>query len=414
MAAEANGSTFKLGHRPALDGVRGVSILVVMFEHGFLFKYGRGGFLGVDIFFVLSGLLITSLLAQEWQETSTLSFKNFYARRALRLLPALFALVIFTSIQVLIFPPAAGRAAVFRHLLGVLFYVENWAGGYTVIGHTWSLSIEEQFYIAWPIIFFFLLKLKLSPRKMIAVLAALIGLVAVHRAQMFYRRYGFVLPEFELSLLRLYTGTDTRCDSLLLGCIAGIILSWKMAPQRRWVIAWWRVIVAISGGLIAAAIFIVPIYWNYLYLGGFTVFGALVASATLFILTSSNSLLTRLMQWPVLTWFGRISYSLYIWHVTVYGVYVNNFGPLPIKSYTLKITIPLAIKFVASVLVACASFYLLERPFLRMKKRFSVVDGGARPDQKQTHISSPEWAPAGNGGAIASVQAELPGTVGTI
>lgn len=422
MMAEAKVSHFKLGHRPALDGVRGVSILVVLFEHGYLFKYGRGGFLGVDIFFVLSGLLITSLLAQEWQETGSLSFKKFYARRALRLLPALFALVIFTTIQTLIFPPEAGRLAVFRHLLGVLFYVENWAGGYTVIGHTWSLSIEEQFYILWPLIFFLLLKLRLTPRKIIVVLAVMIGLVVIHRARMFYSRYGFVLPQFDLSLLRLYTGTDTRCDSLLIGCIAGILFSWGMLPTRKSFLAKWRIVTLLSCGLISAAIIIVPIFWNYLYLGGFTVFGLLVAMSTLFILIANQSFLSKLMQWSVLTWFGRLSYSLYLWHVTVYSAYVNNFGPLPIKSYTLKIGIPLAIKFAGSVALACASYYLIEQPFLRMKKRFSVVDGGTNSVSRVARSRLPRAIASAEpelalvtegGGVITPVKAELPGRLGS-
>ncbi len=374
MTAQVTAYPFKLGHRPVLDGVRGLSILVVLFEHGYLFKYGRGGFLGVDIFFVLSGLLITSLLAQEWQETGSLSFRKFYARRALRLLPALFALVIFTAIQTTIFPPPVGRLPVFRHLLGVVFYVENWAGGYTTIGHTWSLSIEEQFYIAWPIIFFVLLSLRLTPRKIMLILGGMVLLVAAHRAQMFYTRYGWRLPQFDLSLLRLYTGTDTRCDSLLIGCIAGIMLSWGLIPRRLSFLRSWRIVVSLSCGLIALAIIFIPIFWNYLYFGVFTLFGIAVASATLFMVVCNRSLLSRVMQWSVLRWFGRLSYSLYLWHVTVYSAYASNFGPLPIRSYTLRITIPLAIKFAGSLVLACASYYLIEQPFLRMKKRFSVVE----------------------------------------
>ncbi len=406
-----------------MDGVRGISILVVLFEHGYLFKYGRGGFLGVDIFFVLSGLLITSLLAQEWQETGSLSFKKFYARRALRLLPALFALVIFTTVQVIIFPPEAGRLAVFRHLLGVLFYVENWAGGYTVIGHTWSLSIEEQFYIAWPILFFLLLSLKLTPRRIIVVLSAMVGLVAIHRARMFYSRYGFVLPQFDLSLLRLYTGTDTRCDALLIGCIAGILFSWRMLPTRKSFLGTWRIVTWLSCGLMSAAIIIVPIFWNYLYFGAFTVFAVLVASSTLFVLVASQSFLSRLLQWSVLRWFGRLSYSLYLWHVTVYSAYMNNFGPLPIKSYTLKITIPLAIKFAGSLVLACASFYFIEQPFLRMKKRFSVVGGSSVVGEKKGHKLFPsavhpaetELALATDAGTtMTRVKVEVPGSIGRV
>jgi peptidoglycan/LPS O-acetylase OafA/YrhL len=376
---EAQSSPFRLGHRPALDGVRGLSILVVMFEHGFLFLYGRGGFLGVDIFFVLSGLLITALLAQEWQEKNSISFKRFYTRRALRLLPGLFALVIFTTIQVLLFPPEVGRLPVFRHLLGVLFYVENWVGGYTVIGHTWSLSIEEQFYIAWPLVLFLLLKLGLSPRKILLILFAVISLVVVHRARLFYQRYGVISTPYDLRFhfdYRLYTGTDTRCDSLLVGCAAGILVSWRMIPNSATLLKSLRVIAFISCVVLGLAIIFVPIYWSYLYYGGFTLIAIAIASILVLLMLSPGALISRVLQWPLLTWFGRLSYSLYLWHVTVYSFYIVHFGPLPIKSYTLRIFIPLAIKFACSVVVACASFYLLEKRFLRMKERFSSVSTG--------------------------------------
>lgn len=376
---EEQSSRFRLGHRPALDGVRGVSILVVLFEHGYLFLYGRGGFLGVDIFFVLSGLLITALLAQEWQEKNSISFKKFYTRRALRLLPALFALVIFTTIQVLLFPPEVGRLPVFRHLLGVLFYVENWAGGYTVIGHTWSLSIEEQFYIVWPLVLFLLLKLGLSPRKILLILFAAISLVVVHRARLFYQRYGVISTPYDLRFhfdFRLYTGTDTRCDSLLVGCAAGILISWRMIPNSASLLKILRVIVFISCVVMGLAIIFVPVYWSYLYYGGFTLIAIAIASILVLLMLSPGALISRVLQWRLLTWFGRLSYSLYLWHVTVYSFYMVHFGPLPIKSYTLRIFIPLAIKFACSVVVACASFYLLEKRFLRMKERFSSVSTG--------------------------------------
>jgi peptidoglycan/LPS O-acetylase OafA/YrhL len=384
--AERQSSHFRLGHRPALDGVRGISILVVLFEHGYLFLYGRGGFLGVDIFFVLSGLLITSLLAQEWQETQSISFKKFYSRRALRLLPALFALVIFTSIQTILFPPSSGLFPVFKHLLAVLFYVANWVEGNKVIGHTWSLSIEEQFYIVWPLLFLLLLKLKLGPRRILLILLAGIVLVIIHRAALFYQRYGVIATPYDLRFhfdFRLYTGTDTRCDSLLVGCMAGVLLAWQMLPGSALFLKTLRVIVVISCVIMGLAILFVPVYWSYLYYGGFTLIAFAIASILLFLMLSPGALISRVLQSRVLTWFGRLSYSLYLWHVTVYSLYANNFGPLPIKSYTLRIFIPLAIKFAGSVVVACASYYLLELRFLRMKKRFSSVSSG-EPTQQST------------------------------
>jgi len=152
---------FSLGYRPSLDGLRGVSILAVMSYHLGLI---RGGFLGVDIFFVLSGFLITTLLTDEWIRSGSISFRKFYMRRALRLLPALVVLAITCDFATVIFarlywPPEAFVPVVFGMAyasLVALFYVTNWVmiSGQTlwILGHTWSLSIEEQFYLLWPLI----------------------------------------------------------------------------------------------------------------------------------------------------------------------------------------------------------------------------------------------------------------------
>src|SRR5262249_17565085 len=110
---------FKLGYMPALDGLRAISILAVLFHHGDLFWMGRGGFVGVDIFFVLSGFLITTLLLEEWEKTDTISFKKFYSRRALRLLPALFALIIVALVGIWMAPPPEGSRAALKSVLCV-------------------------------------------------------------------------------------------------------------------------------------------------------------------------------------------------------------------------------------------------------------------------------------------------------
>lgn len=429
MATKEESLAFRLGHRPALDGVRGVSILVVLFHHGYLFLYGRGGFLGVDIFFVLSGLLITALLAQEWQEKRSISFKNFYTRRALRLLPALFVLVLVTSIQTLVFPPDGGMLPVFKHLLAVLFYVSNWVGGNKVIGHTWSLSIEEQFYIVWPLLFFLMLRLRLSPRQLLLVLAAGTALVAIHRARLFYLRYGGITPPADFGRdfdFRLYTGTDTRCDSLLVGCMAGVLLAWRMIPTSAWFLKMMRVVAFVSCLLLSISIVFVPIFASYLYYGGFTVIALAIASTILFLMGSPASLLSKVLQWPLLTWFGRLSYSLYLWHVSVYFLYYKLFKPFPIKSYTLRLFLPLAIEFAGSVVVACVSYYLIEQPFLRLKQRFSsVTPGGAvqailnrpnllrrrvqvRPEQKD-RADAASGISTGPGSASASTNPQIPG-----
>src|SRR5947207_12189076 len=154
MAATSGTSNanFKLGYRPALDGLRGVSILAVMFVHGGLFWMGQGGFLGVDIFFVLSGFLITSLLLEEWTQNGSVSFRNFYARRGLRLLPPLLLLIALCLIQVTVFPPPEGTAQAAKAVLVALCYLTNWMPNavYPPLIRTWPLASDEHCYIIWP------------------------------------------------------------------------------------------------------------------------------------------------------------------------------------------------------------------------------------------------------------------------
>src|SRR5262245_51790762 len=152
------------GYHPALDGLRGVAILAVMIYHSGL---GRGGYLGVDVFFALSGFLITTLLCDEYAATGTIAFRKFYARRALRLLPAL---VVFVAVWLaVLYATLEPRfwAFVTGFGLAVLFYVANWVGIWVlplgVFGHTWSLAIEEQFYVLWPLVILAVVRLCVRP-----------------------------------------------------------------------------------------------------------------------------------------------------------------------------------------------------------------------------------------------------------
>src|SRR6266700_848849 len=153
---------FHLGYRRWLDGLRGLAILMVLAFHlGFV----PGGFLGVDVFFVLSGFLITTLLAEEWQARGSISLKHFYLRRALRLLPALAVLLTVCALAKLLTRPWSETVAFGKEIVGVAGYLANWPSLHGVpmrtLGYTWSLSVEEQFYLLWPILFLGMLRLGL-------------------------------------------------------------------------------------------------------------------------------------------------------------------------------------------------------------------------------------------------------------
>ena len=247
----------KSGYVPELDGLRGVAILAVMIFHAGA-PFLKGGFIGVDIFFVLSGFLITSLLIEEFDNTKSVSLKNFYMRRILRLGPALILLLtVFCSLSVALLNRKEAAGNIVEALIS-LFYMSNWARAFQIyppdlLGHTWSLSIEEQFYIFWPLILITLLRTAKS-RWTIFFAAILIALSAM------FMRIGLSISGS--SAMRLYNGLDTRADSLMTGCALGILLaSGLLGENSRRLLSKWLAFVAplSAAGLIA---FFVTADWH--------------------------------------------------------------------------------------------------------------------------------------------------------
>lgn len=234
-------------HRPELDGLRGIAVLVVLASHSRLGGFAvEGGLAGVTLFFVLSGFLITSLLAAEFNRGRGVSLRAFYIRRGLRLLPAMGALLVVVTIGYVLsaWPsPPAPQMDLPASLLVVAAYVPNWAQTVIpmgVLGHTWSLGVEEQFYLAWPVILIAGLRF-LGPRRL-AVAALLVAVLVMP--------WRYVLMEGG-NRVHLFLGTDMHADALLLGC-ALALLSIRVSPIVGWlgiagVIAtgaWWA-----SGGM---------------------------------------------------------------------------------------------------------------------------------------------------------------------
>jgi peptidoglycan/LPS O-acetylase OafA/YrhL len=355
---------FKLGYRPFLDGVRGISILAVMWVHGGLLWIGQGGFLGVDIFFVLSGFLITTLLLQEWDENGTISFRGFYIRRALRLLPPLVVLIAICLIVAFFYPGPEGFLAKSKSILVALFYLANWLPVYHALFHTWSLGIEEQYYLVWPFLLFALLKLRLDRRLLILLMIAGVALIAWHRATLWYSGANPV---------RVYSGLDTRADSLLIGAIIGALLCWNLIPKTSALIFALKVIGVVSIPALAFLILTVPSISPFLYYGGYTLVAGMVAViiTNLFIAPSAFFVSALEMSW--LRWFGRLSYGLYLWHLPVYKAYDFVVPSLGFRSYTLSIFVPYVFKFSLAVLVATISYYVIERPALSLKNRLRAA-----------------------------------------
>ncbi len=227
-----------LAYLPALDGIRGVSMLAILGVHAGVYLTA-GGFFLLDSFFALSGFLITSLLIVEWRKRGTIRLGAFWARRARRLLPALLVMLIGVSIIYGVFVPAGTYPTLRGDALSALFYFANWhfiisgsnyfhmTGLTSPLIHTWSLAVEEQFYLVWPLVFLGVMKLTRSLRVLLVVAVTGALASAVEMALLFN----------PTDINRLYFGTDTHAQSVLVGatlaedCACGPSASAR-APRR--------------------------------------------------------------------------------------------------------------------------------------------------------------------------------------
>lgn len=343
------GQAWRLGHRPALDGLRGVAILLVVGAHG-LTRFEAGGTIGVTVFFTLSGFLITALLLEERERRGRISLIDFYRRRLLRLLPALTLLVgvlVACSMTSIV-----GAAA-------ALLYVGNWievdtAGpGLGGLAHTWSLAVEEQFYIIWPVVLIATARLGRGALLAVALAGSMYAIVA--RAALWDNSI--------TTMRRIYLGTDMHADALLVGCALAVILcgSHRRATSRRTVVVLALVAIAALGFPQSMAI------WFVLN----PTLVPLLAAVAIFCLTTGTRL--RLLESRAFVVIGRRSYGLYLWHVPVFAVGSQHLEVLPhFISFALLVGV--------SWLVTSLSWRYVERPFLRLKESRVTAPLGQRVD----------------------------------
>ena len=344
----------------ALDGLRGLAIAVVMIFH-VGFSWARGGSIGVDVFFVLSGFLITLLLLQEWNKNHRISLVRFYARRALRLYPALLLLLSAVLIYSWVAAHPVGIRPISVVILGPLLYITDLQGasghipGLTLTEHTWSLAIEEQFYLLWPPLLVLLLACGAKLRHLLGIALGLTAASAVLTTMLWSG------PE---SLNRLYIGPDTRAQALLLGCALALTTSAGWLPSKRWLNALLQMI-----GLAAAAFLVAYTIggsfrdaWNYTEYGLLLV--ALAAAAVIAAaIANPSGPIARVLALPPLVALGRISYGLYLWHWPIF--LVLNSAYLGTSFLETQI-----IRFTVTVVVTLLSYWLVEQPFLRLRHRF--------------------------------------------
>jgi peptidoglycan/LPS O-acetylase OafA/YrhL len=349
-----------------------------------LIGYVRGGFLGVDVFFVLSGFLITCLLVEEHARTGRISLKNFYTRRVLRLFPALWLLLGVCLYQALFtdLPEELklGRWEMVKGVLMVLCCAGNWAwlipANLFVLAHAWSLGLEEQFYFVWPAFLALLLRWRVRRRWMILLVAggtlgaALLRVVICQGSQTLSSLFCLIWL--------------TRADALLAGCLVGLLASWNYLPRQGWARRALQTAGGASGGLLLYLVLRVP-FDNALRLNLFT----LAAVATVLLIAAAVSapsqLMVRVLGAAPLAGIGRIAYGLYLWHFPVYCLldywlvqFVPCFQPGLGFGWVLKVA--------ASFAAALLSFYLVERPFLRLKERLTTR-GLSRPVRASVRLA---------------------------
>jgi peptidoglycan/LPS O-acetylase OafA/YrhL len=271
---------------PELDGLRALAVLPVIAFHFSYLKLVDGGYLGVDLFFVLSGFLITSLLLSEEARTGTVSLRDFYARRALRILPPLAACVLLALATVPSTTPQGAAAA--------FFFAANMVDSRILGGllHTWSIAVEEHFYLAWPLLF---LALGLRRARFLGWVVLLVLAIRIAALSM---------------KMDVYTPTYTRADSLAIGCYAALLLARKPPPMPAWAAP------AALAGIVACFLF-VP-WMNFAMLSfGFTLFAMLCAVAIVALLVT-RGWVNRVLAAEPLQYVGRRSYGLYLYHMPVF------------------------------------------------------------------------------------------------
>ncbi|RJE87777.1 acetyltransferase [Paenibacillus sp. 1011MAR3C5] len=363
-------------YMPGIDGLRAISVLAVIAYH-FDLKWAQGGLLGVGVFFVLSGYLITDQLFMEWRVKKHISIWNFWISRFRRLLPAMLSMLILVAMWLAATDPAR-LLSLKGDFISSVFYVNNWYliyhkvsyfesfGPASPIGHLWSLSIEEQFYVIWPIALS--IGIRFAPRrgKLLLYMLVVASVSAIAMALIY-------VPGTDPS--RVYYGTDTRAFALLIGAAMAVgwpswKLSEKISPAARTSL---DMIGALGLLVLLISILRTNEYEDSLYQYGF-LYLSLVTAVIVAVLAHPGSRLGKILGCRPLTWLGKHSYSLYIWHypvITLMRPDERNEG----LGFT-EIVLQLAIIFLLSIL----SYKYIEEPIRRggLRDTWKLIRSHAR------------------------------------
>jgi peptidoglycan/LPS O-acetylase OafA/YrhL len=331
------------GQIPALYGVRAVAVfLVILYHFGF---DSVNGALGVEIFFTLSGFLITWLLLKENDATGTISFRGFYLRRTLRIFPAMYVYLLFGLAIHLV----RGHQVPWADVVASTFYLENYHEAIfrtpdNYMGHTWSLAIEEQFYLLWPLVMY---RLRNNlPRLTTVLLAVIMGVwilrVVLHFGLGVYQGY-------------IYHSFETRMDQLAMGCLLAVLLKrevltnvWRFITSRTYLPAIVIAVIAASSMLHGS--------FDYRFAIGYTLEPLLTAILLVQLIVLAETAPWKFFNGVIMGFLGRISYSLYLYQqLTLYTA----------RSFTAEYPVAIQLAFAIAVTVAFAAFsyYFIEQRF---------------------------------------------------
>jgi peptidoglycan/LPS O-acetylase OafA/YrhL len=348
-----------LPYAPGLDGLRAIAVTAVLLFHAEV-SWTSGGYIGVDLFFVISGFLITSLLLVDYDRLGRVDLRDFYRRRARRLLPALYLLLIVVTAWCVVF--ARGElASLGGQVVAALFYVSNWyyiaeqlsyfqaLGRPPLLLHLWSLAVEEQYYIVWGALLTLLLprvRRRLRPLMIGLALAALISTALMA---------WWYSPVHDAS--RVYFGTDTHAAPLLIGSLLALL--WNPRQLRR-TIAPGAVALLDTVGAVGLVLFLwvvthATVASGWMYRGGFLLV-AIVCAAVIAVVVHPASRLGRFLGMAPILWVGVRSYSLYLWHWPVF-VFTRPGLDVPLTGLPL-----LVLRLGLTVALAALSYRFVETP----------------------------------------------------
>ena len=392
------------GYHPALDGVRAVSILMVLARHLGLRGVFISGDHGVDIFFVLSGFLITTLVLREHTRTGRINLRHFYMRRVLRLYPVVIV-VLAIGVTVRVLGPAFSEAPGVSGLLATTFYYANWMHGWNAralgfLSPTWSLSIEEQFYLVWPPLVVALLARRRAGLTIGVTAAAGALAAAAYRAWIWCDGlhwspaaiadadvYRSVVALHRAKVFdRWYFSSFAHADTLLVGCLLAVVLTPSVVAALRarpklvlglgWLAALTIGYLCLRETLLGNDLGAAPgdrlVNADFVPIWGQPLFEICVAAVLLALVTIPTGLMTWVLSQRTLTWIGRRSYGLYVLHLPAFVLVTHTNVAHGYPRMALQLT--------AAFVVAALSFRFIEAPTLALKGRFR--GGAGRPEPK--------------------------------